>query len=224
MNTLIVRASPRTLVGKKVQQLRNNGQLPVVLYGQGVPTQSLTVDARSFAKIVKQAGTSTLVDVVVGDQPAAKILIHEEQYNPRTGDLVHADLLQVKMNEKLQTEVELVFVGESLAVSDLGGNLVTTKSAVEVEAYPQDLIPSIEVDISVLKTFDDKITVADLQVPSTISILDDAEETVAVVTAPRSDEELEAQLSTTTDEQEAAAVAATEEASATAKPEEEETE
>jgi large subunit ribosomal protein L25 len=215
-------AKSRDTLGKQVKNVRAAGQTPVVVYGHGTDAKSLAVDTKSFTRMVLDAGSSTLIDLAIDEAKPVKVLIQDSQYDPQTGTILHADLFQVKLDEKLQTEIPLVFVGESAAVADLDGNMVTTKDAVRVEAFPQDLISEIEVDISSIATFDDKITVGDLKVPSTIEILDDLEETLVVVTPPRSEEELEAELAPTTEEAEAAAVAATEEAS-TEKPEGEET-
>lgn len=223
MESPVLAAKSRDTLGKQVKKVRLQGMTPVVVYGQGAAAKPLSVDTKTFTKMVLEAGSSTLVDLTVDEAKPVKVLIQDSQYDPQTGNILHADLFQVKLDEKLQTEIALVFVGESPAVADLEGNMVTTKDAVRVEAFPQDLIPEIEVDISSIVTFDDKITVADLKVPSTIEILDDPEETLVVVTAPRSEEELEAELAPTTEEAEAAAVAATEEAS-TEKPEGEEEE
>lgn len=214
-------ATTRDLIGKKVSNLRKNGQTPVVLYGQETDNRHLAVDSKNFSKLAQTAGSSTLVDLIVDDAKPVKVLIQDTQYEPLTGKLIHADLFQVKMSEKLQTEIPLNFIGESPAVKDLDGNLITAKDALNIEAYPQDLVSQLDVDISTLATFDDKITVADITVPSAITVLDDPEETVAVVTPPRSDEELEAELAETSDEAEAAAIAATEEASGEKKEEEE---
>lgn len=216
-------AQNRDLIGKQVKKLRLQGNTPVIIYGSSTATMSLAVNTKIFTKLVQEAGSSTLIDLSIDDAKPVKVLIHDSQYDPQTGNILHADLFQVKLDEKLQTEIALTFIGESPAVKDLGGNLVNTKDAVKVEAFPQDLISEIEVDISSLVTFEDKITVADLKVPSTIEILDDPEETLVVVTPPRSEEELEAQLAPTTQEAEAAAIAATEEAS-TEKPEKDEDE
>lgn len=217
MSQYTVTATSRELAGKKVKNLRTQGQLPVVVYGNDAKHQLLAVETKSFTKLYNEVGASTLIDVVVEGNKPLKVLIHDAQYDPMTGNLLHADLLQVKLDEKIQTEISLTFVGESAAVKDLQGNLVTTKDAIKVEAFPQDLISELEVDISSLVTFDDKLTVADIKVPSTITVLDDPEETLAVVTEPRSEEELEADLAETTPDAEAAAVAALDEA-ATAKP------
>lgn len=221
MDTPSITATTRETLGKQVNVLRKQGQMPVVLYGNDVKNQHLAVDAKNFGQVYRHAGSSTLIDVVIDDKKPVKVLVNDAQYDPMTGALIHADLLQVKLDEKIQTEIALTFVGESPAVKDMEGNLVTTKDALKVEAYPQDLVSEIEVDISPLATFDDKLTVADIKVPKGIEIIDDMEETLAVVTPPRSEEELEAELAETTDDAEAAAIAATEEAS-TEKPEGEE--
>lgn len=208
-----ISATTREVVGKKVKTLRQEGQLPVVLYGNTKENLHLTVDAKTFGKVYDVAGSSTLVDLDIAGKQPVKVLIHDVQMDPMTGQYLHADLFQVKLDEKIQTEIPLTFVGESAAVKDLGGNLLTPKTVVNVEAFPQDLVAEIEVDISSLATFDDKLTVASIKAPKGVTILDDAEEAIAVVTEPRSEEELEAELAPTTEEAEAAAIAATEEAS-----------
>jgi len=64
----------------------------------------------------------------------------------------------------ITVEVPLIFVGESEAVKTDKGVLIKSIHSVEIEALPQDLIHEIEVDISVLKTFDDNIYVKDINV------------------------------------------------------------
>jgi large subunit ribosomal protein L25 len=96
------------------------------------------------------------------------------------------------MDEKLKAEIPLHFVGESTAVYQQEGSLIQPIQTVEVEALPADLPESIEVDISVLDDFEKTITVGDLTVPANVEMMTPAEELVAKVEPPRSDEELEA--------------------------------
>jgi large subunit ribosomal protein L25 len=96
------------------------------------------------------------------------------------------------MDEKLQTEIPLHFIGESEAVDTLGGTLTTQIDAVNVECFPDKLVPAIEVDITVLKTFEDMIRVSDIKAPEGIEILNEADDVVAVVVEPRSEEEMAA--------------------------------
>lgn len=203
---LILKSKIRETVGSQIKKLRDSGFLPCVLYGKERKPVNLEVDQKEFLKINKVAGSSTLVKLVVGEEAPVKVLIHDLQFDPVKGNIIHADFYQVKMSEKLQTEIPLNFIGESLAVKDLQGNLITNKEELEVECLPDDLVSEIEVDISVLKTFDDMIHVKDIKVPEKITVLTDAEEVVALVEAPKSEAELEAELAPTAAEEEKAAV------------------
>jgi large subunit ribosomal protein L25 len=190
MQKIELKSSKRDTVGKKVKSLREKGLIPAVLYGANSESVNLSLKNGEFEKVYAEAGSSALVDLFIDDKPAIKILIHEPQTDPVTDKPLHVDLYKVKMTEKITTEIPLEFTGESPAVKDLEGNLITNKDAVEVECLPGDLISEIKIDISGLKTFDDAIRVSDLNIPETVKILDDAEEIVAQVTPPRSEEEL----------------------------------
>lgn len=174
-------AETRNVPTPELNSLRKEGKLPVELYGHQQQNQHLMLKRNEFAKIYKKAGESSLVDLVIGSQAPLKVIIQEVSYDPLNGEFIHADLLQVKMDEILQTEIPLVFSGESKAVKELGGTLIKSLEEVEISCLPADLIPNMEVDISVLATFDDAIRVADLPFPKTIKVLTDPETTVAVV-------------------------------------------
>lgn len=192
MQTITLNATRRELTGKQVKQLRNQGQLPAVIYGNGLESQAICVAQTDYDKVFRQAGTSTLVDLVVEGAKPVKVLLHEPQVHPAKPLTLHADFYAVKMSEKLQTEIPLHFVGESEAVETLGGTLNVPIDAVEVECYPDKLVSAIEVDLTSLKTFEDVLRISDIQAPEGIAILNDPEEAVATVVAPRSEEELAA--------------------------------
>lgn len=202
-DTLTLSAKTRT-TEVKPQVLRRAGEVPAVVYGFGVENTSIALDRKNFWRVYAAAGGNTLVELTIDDKAPIKVLIQDVQLNPVHDEPIHADFYAVNLKETVQTEIPLSFIGDSPAVVDLEGSLVTSKTEVEVKALPTDLISEIEVDISVLKTFEDIIRVSDLKVPSTIEILDDPEEVVALVNEPRSEEELEAELADTSAEAEAA--------------------
>jgi large subunit ribosomal protein L25 len=105
---------------------------------------------------------------------------------------MHVDFLQVKMNEILEATVPVEFVGESPAMREQGGMLIKTLEEVEVSCLPGDLPQHLEVDLSLLKTFDDTLTVADLVAPQGVKILTDPSTVLATTKEPRSDEDLAA--------------------------------
>ncbi len=188
-------AVERTVTGKQVRALRAAGQTPVVLYGKDRKPLSLSVDTHDFALLYRKAGGNTIVAIDLAKEDGTKerknVLIHMIEKDPVKGHIIHADLLQIKMNEKLTTTVPLKFVGDSIAVIDLQGSLLTEVDEVEVECLPADLPHEIEVDLAPLADFEAVIHVSDIVAPEGVVILTDAESTVAHVEAPRSDEELE---------------------------------
>ncbi len=203
--TFELQAQIRTLLGNKSKQVRFAGQIPAVVYGATTQPQPLSVDAKIFNKVYSEAGNTALIDLQFGDQ-SMKVLVQDVAVTPVLGEIIHVDFFAVNLKEKIVTEIPLKFVGEAPAVLELQGNLITNKTEIEVEALPTDLVSEIEVDISSLATFDDQIKVSDIKVPSTLEIVTDPEEVIALVEEPKSEEELEAELSADASAEEAAAV------------------
>lgn len=215
--SLTLGAQKRPLRGKQVKTLRASGQLPVVVYGHETKNTPLLVDAKRFKQLYGQAGSTGLVSLEIAGQGSVKVLIHEVQLAPVRGEILHADLYAPNLKEAVETEVPLKFVGESAAVRELEGSLVTNLTELTVRALPTDLPHELEVDISILKTFDDLIHVRDVKVPAGVTIVDDPDVTIALVNPPRSEEELKAELAADTVAAEQAVVA---ELGAEKKPEE----
>lgn len=186
---LELKAEPRTILGKKVNSLRKTGSIPAVLYGHGKQSVPVAISAKEFDKIFKQAGETTLLSLALGGQKR-NVFIHDLAKDPLTGQIIHVDFFEVKMDEKIKAKVPFIFVGESPAVKADGGVLVRAMQEIEIEALPQDLPKEIEVDISSLKTFEDKIRVVNLSLKGSVKVLTNLDETVALVAPPRSDKEL----------------------------------
>ncbi|MDD2807161.1 MAG: 50S ribosomal protein L25 [Patescibacteria group bacterium] len=183
-------ASLRELTKKKSGQLREAGKIPAVLYGHKLESKNLTLDYIAFEKVLKGAGESTLVDLAVDTTAPVKVLIQDYQQDPRSGKILHVDFYQVRMDEKLTTEITLKFINEAPAVKELSGNLFTNMHHLEVECLPQYLVHEIEVDLSVLKTFDDVIHVKDIKLPEGLEVLSVPTDVVVMVQEQRSEQEL----------------------------------
>ena len=186
---LELKAELRTILGKKVSSLRQTGFIPAVLYGHAKKPVSVTVGANEFDKVFKQAGETTLLSLNVDGQKR-NVFIHDLEKNYLNGQIIHVDFFEVRMDEKIKAKVPFVFVGESPAVKADGGILVRAMHEIEIEALPQDLPKEISVDISSLKTFEDKIRVEDLALAGDIKILTNFDETIVLVAPPRSDKEI----------------------------------
>lgn len=191
MDKIILSASPRVLAKKQLKTLRESGQLPAVLYGRGQKNHNITLDSKEFGIVFGRAGHSTILELDL-EGKKHNVLIQDVAFDVVRSTPIHADLYMVKMDEVIRTEVPLHFVGESTAVFQQDGSLITNLEAVEVEALPADLPSQIEVDISILDDFEKTIAVADLVIPKGVKIFNETDILVARVEPPRSDEELEA--------------------------------
>ncbi len=194
--TLSLNVKKREVTGKGVKNLRKQNLIPAVIYGKDVPSLNLLVEYLPFSKLYKEAGESTLIDLKVDEATPVKVLVQDVQRDPLTGKLAHIDFHQIKMTEKLKVDALLKFIGEAPAVKELGGTFVHSMEKIEIECLPQDLVHEIEVDISGLKTFEERIHVKDLKVSSGVKILADMNATIAAVEAPLTEEELKAELET----------------------------
>jgi large subunit ribosomal protein L25 len=183
-----LRATHRTVTGKKVAGLRRDGQLPAVVYGRGVPSDSVSLDAREFETLRRHAGRTTLIDLAVDGQKPAPVLVHDIQHHPVTRKPLHVDLYLVRMTDELTIEVQLVADGSSVAVVDEGGTLLHALDHVRVKALPDHLPAAIHYSIEPLATFDDVIHVSDLVIPDGVTLLTEPTEIVAKVLPPRIEE------------------------------------
>lgn len=190
-------ATLRDVVGDRVRHLRAQGIVPGVLYGKGMEALSVQVESKPFEAALKQAGESTLVYLTVG-KDVSPTIIHDVSRDPLTGAVMHADFYKVSLTEKIKTMVPVVFVGESPAVKDLKGIFVRNVNELEVEALPQDLPHEIEVDISSLVAFGDQITLSDIKLSGGAVLVGEANEVVATVQEPKSEEDLAAELAAPT--------------------------
>lgn len=184
-----LKVEKREITGKKVEGLRQEGQVPAVVYGSETENINITIDYVTFEKVYNKAGESTLINLKLEGNDEMPVLIQEVSYNPVSNKIDHVDFYKIKYGQKLTATAELEFIGEPKAVKELGGTLVTNMEEIEIECLPKDLISKIEVDLAVLKTFEDAIHVKDLKVPDTIKIMANVTDMVAGVARPRVAEE-----------------------------------
>lgn len=189
MDKQVLKAEERDLNKVKPKVLRESGKTPAVVYGKKCENKHLSVDTIEFEKLFREVGSSSIVTLLVGDNKK-NVLIHDVSHHPVTDAPEHIDFYEVSMTEKITTNVPLIFVGESAAVVDQNGSLITNTTEIEIECLPADLPHEIEVDISVLSDFESTIHVSDVKIPSGVEVKTELEALVATVEPPRSEEEL----------------------------------
>lgn len=176
----VLKSEPRKVLGKKVKQLRRKGFMPANVYGKDLPSTAVQVTYADFEKVFKAAGETGLVDLEV-DGKSRPVLIKNLQMNYQTRTPLHADFFQVNLKEKVKAMIPIILEGEPQAVSEKVGILLQTMSEVEIEALPADLPERIAIDVTPLAAIDDHITISDLPVPSGVTLLSEAGQTVAKI-------------------------------------------
>ena len=182
MEEIFLTAQPRTVIGKQVNAMRRAGTIPAVLYGKHLDQPlTLQVEEKTLKSVVAQAGHNRLIKLTVDTGAPRLVLTREVQRNPISGRIVHVDLQEVSMTEKITTPVPLVLVGTSPAVTRGEGLLIHGIDTLQIRVLPGDLIPQIEVDVSGLESLNQSLFVKNLIVNDKIEILTSAEEMVAKV-------------------------------------------
>src|SRR3972149_5171584 len=175
MEQIPLLAQKRTVLGRKVKNLRKDGLIPAHVFGHKVSTIHVQVKTSDFAKVFEKAGETGIVDLAI-DSQKKPVLIRNVQTHPVTDEPLHVDFYQVNLAEKVKVDVPLEIIGESPAVEKKIGLLLTPVSEVEVEALPADLPEKIEVDVSKLENVGDEIKIKDLKVDrAKVAILADEE-------------------------------------------------
>ncbi len=174
----------------RAENIRKAGQIPAVFYGKKEASTPISIKKADFMKVWEKAGESTVV-VLETPEGEKESLIHAVDHDPVTGNPRHADFYVFEKGHKLEIDVPIEFIGTSPAVKDMGGSLVKVLHELKIEALPKDLPHEIKVDISSLANFGDQILAKDISIPAGVTLLENIEEVVALVTAPREEKEEE---------------------------------
>lgn len=165
MAEIKMNAAKRDLVGRKVKNIRKQGQIPANIYGKKIKSQSLSIDKKEFEKVFDQAGETGIVQLSVeGDKETHPVMIQNLQRHPVSDEILHVDLRQVILTEKITAKIPVEMTGEAPAAAQKLGILIQNISEIEVEALPLDLPEKFAVDVSSLVNVGDEILVKDLSV------------------------------------------------------------
>ena len=192
MEQLNLTAKPRTVLGKKVKNLRQTGVLPANIYGKGLNSTAIEVEERAFRAVLKQAGETGIVYLnIEGDDSPHPVLIHGVQKNPVSGAPFHVDFYQVNLKEKTTANVPVALTGENELEKRGEGLIIQTLSEIEVEALPADIPHEFSVDVSKLQEIGQTFKVGDLDYDhDKVTVKVDPEENILVMQTAEMKEEV----------------------------------
>jgi large subunit ribosomal protein L25 len=193
---LQLKAKTRTETGKgAAKRLRGQGVVPAVIYGAHTKPINVAVAVKDLETVLHRATSeNVLVDLQVDEDGKTKnrlALIQEVQHHPFEDTILHIDFHEVRATEKLRTNVPVRPIGEPAGVKTGGGVLEYVMRELRVECLPKDLPELIEVNVEKLE-IGQSIHVGEIAVPPGVALLDDKGQTVFLVVAPITEEELAA--------------------------------
>lgn len=214
MATIDLAAQPRTIIGKKVKQLRREGVVPANIYGRHADSVAIQVPAVELRHVLRAAGHTGLVRIALdGDRAPVTTLVRQIRRESMTGNLIHVDFQRVSMTEKMTVTVPVLLVGRA-PITDEGAIVVQSRDAVDVECLPGDIPQHFEVDISGVASTDAVLHVRDIAVPENVTMLTDGDIVLVGVSMSAAEEAEEAVEEAGEEPVEAEAEAQTEEAAA----------
>ena len=172
-----LKVEKRSVLGKKVKQLRRDGLIPANVYGKDLESVAVQLPLKDFQAVFGEVHETGLVDVMLDGQ-TIPVLIHNVQFNPKTQLPVHADFFKVNLREKITAKIPVVAVGEPKAVADKVGLLEQPTMEIEVEALPTDLPEKIEVNVENMAAVDEQISVEDIKPEAGVTILSEPSQVV----------------------------------------------
>jgi large subunit ribosomal protein L25 len=182
--TTTLKVAPREPGGSRhARRLRRDGNVLGVVYGGGEEPVSFQVAARDLRHALADAGA--VMDLAIEGGASSPVVVKDLVRHPVTNLTVHIDLLRVRLDQKIQATVYLELVGgdDSPGAID-GGVLEQIARELTIEALPGDIPDSLTHDVSTLQ-IGDTVTLDAIRPPATVTLVDDPETVIAILSPPR---------------------------------------
>ncbi|MBI2609104.1 MAG: 50S ribosomal protein L25 [Deltaproteobacteria bacterium] len=165
--------------------LKRNGLIPAVFYGKNVKSNlHIAVSPFELSRILQQKGDNAIV-TLQGLKEEKTALIRDVQRHPVTSRFLHADFVEVNLQEEIEVEIPLEFVGVPAGVKDEGGILQLAVRVATIKCKASEIPEKITVDVSALHMHD-SIHVKELtEIFPNIKFVYDDNYTVISVVAPQ---------------------------------------
>jgi large subunit ribosomal protein L25 len=150
------------------RRLRKEGLLPAVVYGQGMESTAVYIDAREFRNALKtEAGSNIILNIELGEKDKVTALARQIQRHPYRDEFVHVDLIKVDLTQTVEAEVQI------------------NNNTLRISALPTNIPTSLDIDISHLNV-GENVSASDIELPEGVTLANEEDDSVMVtVTLPR---------------------------------------
>lgn len=167
MNEAVLTVQPRTIFGKRLKSLREQGLIPAVLYGPGIKEKPLVVKEKDFLELLKSMHENDLITLELSDgvkKERHRVLVQAIERHFLTQKVFHIDFYKFSAKKKVRVYLPIELVGKSPA-EEQGGVVIQIMEKLEVECLPDAIPEKLEVDITKLRSLSDTLYVKDLVIP-----------------------------------------------------------
>jgi large subunit ribosomal protein L25 len=184
MEIIKLSATPRADSGKGPSgRLRRTGQIPAIAYGRHIAPLSVAVSPKALLQVLGSVhGQNSVLELAIEGSETLTVMVRDYAYHPITRELIHADFVQVKLDQPVDIEVPFRCVGKSKGVV-AGGILQQIFRKIAVRCLPEKIPSIIELDVTELD-MGESSKVGALKMPEGVTILLPEDQTIAVVNAP----------------------------------------
>jgi len=162
----------RTVSGKKVAKLRAEGFIPSVIYGDGNDPIMVQSAYNDTEKVLKAAGYHSTIDITIDKKPLM-VIVKDIAVDPVSRKIVNVEFQAVSADKPVEAVTPIVITGfETSEANKLHYVYTQSIEEIEVKAKPADLPKELTLDASKLANLDDKLTIADLELPAGVELAD----------------------------------------------------
>ena len=183
MSEHVLHVKTRESTGKEyAKKMRRQGKIPGVFYAHNEKSVPVLFDEREIMKTLTSSEVG-LVDIQIGKKQARKAIFKEIQTDPIKQNLVHVDVMGVKLEDKVNISVPIHIIGEAVGIKEQGGIIHNYMREIEVSCLPLDIPEYIDIDVSGLNV-GDSINISDLAVEN-VTFVDDLEQPIVSIIIPK---------------------------------------
>lgn len=190
-------ARERTTKGA-VKELRKQGRIPGVVYGDNIGSAAISVEAKELINLIR-GHVNGVVELDTPNNGKQPVMLLDVQRDAINGTLLHVDFHQINLDEPVKTEMTFELVGEPKGVKE-GGILTVLVHQVEIRCLPAAIPSTLLMQADSLE-LGDSLTAGNLPLPDGVELLTDPELVIATVLAVQKQGQSEAELEVVTPEE-----------------------
>ena len=161
-------------------RLRKTGQIPAVAYGKNLPVQSLCISPGDLSSVLtSEHGRNSVIELDVAGEKKLTVLLRDFQYHPLSRELLHADFVQIALDQPVDVDVPLDAIGKAKGVVD-GGILRQVYRRVPVRCLPEKIPVKLVYDVTSLE-LNQHVLAKDIAVPEGVTLRLSPDQTVLAV-------------------------------------------